>query len=45
MREVGCEGLEAIVLTHWHVDHTGGVLDIVKALKQGDIPIFKRVGL
>lgn len=43
MREVGCEGLEAILLTHWHEDHTGGVEDILKRLGNSKIPIFKRV--
>lgn len=42
MREVGCQTLDAILLTHWHADHTGGVNDILKALG-GDIPVFKWV--
>ncbi|CAM9175468.1 unnamed protein product [Pylaiella littoralis] len=40
MREVGCQTLDAILLTHWHADHTGGVNDVLKALG-GDIPVFK----
>lgn len=42
MREVGCQTLDAILLTHWHADHVGGVADIQKALG-GNIPVFKRV--
>lgn len=42
MSEVGCETLDAILLTHWHADHVGGVEDIRKALG-GVIPVFKRV--
>eukprot|EP00752_Nemacystus_decipiens_P016455 g14710.t1 len=41
MRQVGCETLDAILLTHWHADHVGGVEDIRKALG-GGIPVFKR---
>lgn len=43
MREVGCEGLDAILLTHWHADHVGGVDDILKALGGPTIPVFKKV--
>lgn len=43
MREVGCEGLDAILLTHWHLDHVGGVKDILKALGDPSIPVFKKV--
>lgn len=42
MREVGCQTLDAILLTHWHADHVGGVADIQLALG-GAIPVFKRV--
>lgn len=42
MREVGCQTLDAILLTHWHADHVGGVADICNALG-GVIPVFKRV--
>lgn len=43
MRKVECEGLDAILLTHWHTDHVGGVIDIRQALKGQSIPVFKRV--
>ncbi|CAN0504570.1 unnamed protein product, partial [Scytosiphon promiscuus] len=43
MRKVGCEGLDAILLTHWHEDHVGGVIDVLKAFKGQSIPVFKRV--
>ncbi|CAK5015405.1 unnamed protein product [Meloidogyne enterolobii] len=32
--------LEAIVVTHWHADHTGGIGQILRYLKK-DIPIYK----
>ncbi|CAN0246748.1 unnamed protein product [Ectocarpus fasciculatus] len=41
MRQAGCETLDAILLTHWHADHVGGVNDIRKALG-GNIPVFKK---
>ncbi|CAN0424610.1 unnamed protein product [Ascophyllum nodosum] len=42
MGEMGCEGLDAILLTHWHADHVGGVKDIHKALGGQSIPVYKR---
>ncbi|CAN0082693.1 unnamed protein product [Ectocarpus sp. 8 AP-2014] len=41
MKQAGCEMLDAILLTHWHADHVGGVSEIRKALG-GDIPVFKK---
>ncbi|CAN0551672.1 unnamed protein product [Ectocarpus sp. 12 AP-2014] len=41
MKQAGCEMLDAILLTHWHADHVGGVSEIRKALG-GNIPVFKK---
>lgn len=43
MQKVGCEGLDAILLTHWHADHVGGINDVLNALGGQNIPVFKRV--
>jgi len=40
LAQVGCDGLEGIVLTHAHPDHIGGV-DQVRA-HFGDVPVYKR---
>eukprot|EP00904_Undaria_pinnatifida_P001478 jgi/Undpi1/11330/HiC_scaffold_30.g13628.m1 len=44
MRKVGCEGLDAILLTHWHADHVGGVADVLQALNGQNIRVFKWTG-
>ncbi|CBJ48492.1 conserved unknown protein [Ectocarpus siliculosus] len=41
MKQAGCEMLDAILLTHWHADHVGGVSEIRKALG-GNISVFKK---
>ncbi|ACX73088.1 beta-lactamase domain protein [Methanocaldococcus vulcanius M7] len=32
--------IDAIILSHSHVDHTGGVVEMVKAIQKNPIPIF-----
>lgn len=41
MREIGCEALQGIVLTHNHPDHNGGLIALRETF--GAIPIFKKV--
>jgi endoribonuclease LACTB2 len=42
MQEVGCSELAAIICTHYHADHVGGVGDILKRFKGSSIPVYKR---
>ncbi len=41
MRDVGCEALQGIVLTHNHPDHNGGLISLRETF--GEIPIFKKI--
>lgn len=41
MREIGCEALQGIVLTHNHPDHSGGLISLRETF--GAIPIYKKV--
>lgn len=41
MREIGCEALQGIVLTHNHPDHNGGLISLRETF--GAIPIYKKV--
>ena len=42
MREVGCERLKAVVCTHWHPDHVGGLAALRRALGERT-PAYKRI--
>jgi ribonuclease/clavin/mitogillin len=40
LARAGCEGIEAVVLTHGHPDHIGGVRSVLERF--GDVPVWKR---
>lgn len=44
MREVGFNGIQAIIITHGHHDHYGGI-DTILDRFGSDIPVFKKAGL
>ncbi len=39
LERAGCDGLDAIVLTHGHPDHIGGAASVIERL--GDVPVHK----
>jgi glyoxylase-like metal-dependent hydrolase (beta-lactamase superfamily II) len=39
LARAGCEGIEAIVLTHGHPDHMGGVRSVLERF--GEVPVWK----
>jgi glyoxylase-like metal-dependent hydrolase (beta-lactamase superfamily II) len=39
LEAAGCEGVEAVVLTHGHPDHMGGVRSVLE--RYGDLPVWK----
>mmetsp|Transcript_5385 Transcript_5385/g.9400 ORF Transcript_5385/g.9400 Transcript_5385/m.9400 type:complete len:327 (+) Transcript_5385:183-1163(+) len=46
MSQVGCTGIEAIIVSHWHFDHLGGVPSVVEAFSEAGaspIPVYKYI--
>jgi ribonuclease/clavin/mitogillin len=46
MAKSSCQHLSAILCTHWHHDHTGGLKDILPVLKTKDgdqVPVYKHI--
>jgi glyoxylase-like metal-dependent hydrolase (beta-lactamase superfamily II) len=39
LERAGCEGIEAVVLTHGHPDHIGGVRSVLE--RHGEVPVWK----
>jgi ribonuclease/clavin/mitogillin len=33
--------IEAIIITHWHIDHVGGIPNVIKLLGGAEIPVYK----
>ena len=41
MQQSGCHTLSAVLLTHWHHDHTGGLQDVLQHFSPQPIPVYK----
>ena len=41
MADSGCSSLSAVLLTHWHHDHTGGLHDLLTHFAPHPIPVYK----
>lgn len=42
MNQAGCRELSSVLITHWHMDHTGGIDDILKHFQSRPPNVYKR---